>query len=180
MTHTPAEQTHPPDEIEDRSISRRRFMERGILAIFGALAAIFGLPIFRYVLSPVFEIKENLALSTQWAPIAPVSEMEKVEKIPKLFNVPYRIFEGWRYQEVSRPVFAVKQDGELVLFSSYCTHLGCPTFWDSQRGTIACPCHGGLYNNIGQVIGGPPPRNLPRLTYKVEGDLVYLKTPAEG
>ncbi|HZR46019.1 MAG TPA: ubiquinol-cytochrome c reductase iron-sulfur subunit [Candidatus Manganitrophaceae bacterium] len=180
MNHTAAGPTDPPDRVDSRLINRRRFMERGIFALFGGLAAILGLPIVRYVLSPIFGIKEDLALSTQWAPVAPLSEMEKVEDIPKTFHVPYRIFEGWRYRDVSRPVFAVKEGGELVLFSAYCTHLGCPTFWDLPRGTIVCPCHGGLYNNLGQVVGGPPPRDLPRLVYKVENDVVYLKSPAEG
>jgi menaquinol-cytochrome c reductase iron-sulfur subunit len=159
-------------------LDRRRFLERGILAIFAGLGALLGMPIVSYILSPIFKIREDLAASTQWAPIAPLSEFQTVGHLPKVFDVPYRVKEGWRFRETSRPVFVVKKGEEVIVLTAYCTHLGCPTFWSEPQQKIVCPCHGGLYNNLGQVIGGPPPRDLPRLTYKIEDGIVYLKDPA--
>lgn len=153
-------------------------MERAILSIFGALGLLLSPPIISYILSPVFKTRQDLAQSTRWAPVAPLSEMETVGDLPRTFQVPYQVKEGWRVRETARAVFAVRRDGKLVLFSTFCTHLGCPTAWDNAKKMIICPCHGGLYNNFGEVIGGPPPRNLAPLEYKVENGVVYLKDPA--
>lgn len=164
--------------LKEETIDRRRFLERGIFSIFALLGAILGAPIISYILSPLFKIKEDLAASTPWAPVATLSEFEAVGNLPKIFGVPYRVKEGWRFRETSRPVFVVRQNNEMVILTAYCTHLGCPTFWSAQQQKIVCPCHGGLYNNFGQVLGGPPPKDLPRLAYKVEDGIVYLKDPA--
>jgi cytochrome b6-f complex iron-sulfur subunit len=42
--------------------------------------------------------------------------------------------------------------------SAICTHLGC-TLEKSLDG-FECPCHGSCYNNEGEVLSGPAPRNL--------------------
>lgn len=166
------------NQTTEEPIGRRHFMERAILGIFGALGLMLSAPIIGYILSPIFRVREDLAQSTRWAPIASLAEMESIGDLPRMFQVPYFVKEGWRTRETSRPLFAVKKGGKLVLFSSFCTHLGCPTGWDKAKRMIICPCHGGLYNNFGEVIGGPPPRNLAELEYKVENGLVYLKDPA--
>lgn len=166
------------NQKKEEPIERRHFMERAILGIFGALGVMLSPPIVSYILSPIFRIREDLAQSTRWAPVASFEEMESIGDLPRMFQVPYFVKEGWRTRETSRPVFAVKKEGKLALFSSFCTHLGCPTAWDEAKRMIICPCHGGLYNNLGEVIGGPPPRSLAALDYKVENGLVYLKDPA--
>lgn len=163
----------------EEPIDRRRFMERAILSIFGAIGLMLTPPILSYILSPISRVREDLSLSTRWAPIAPLSEMESVGHFPRLFDVRYRVKEGWRIRETSRQIYAVRKGEALVLLSTFCTHLGCPTAWDENKRTIICPCHGGLYNNVGEVIGGPPPRNLAQLEYKVEDGVVYLKDPAQ-
>lgn len=164
---------------EEEPIDRRRFLERGIFSLFALLGIFLATPMITYILSPLFKIEEDLAESTEWAPVAPLSEMEAIGRLPKIFEVPYRVKEGWRFRETSRPVFVVRQNEEMVILTAYCTHLGCPTFWSAPQQKIVCPCHGGLYNNFGQVIGGPPPKDLPRLAYKVENGIVYLKDPAK-
>jgi len=167
-----------PEMKGGATLDRRHFLERGILAIFAALGVILGSPMIPYILSPLFKIKEDLAASTQWAPVGTLSELNAIGNLPKLFEVPYRVKEGWRFRETSRPVFVVRQGEELVILTAFCTHLGCPTFWSAPQQKIGCPCHGGRYNNFGKVLGGPPPRDLPRLAYKIEDGIVYLKDPA--
>jgi ubiquinol-cytochrome c reductase iron-sulfur subunit len=58
---------------------------------------------------------------------------------------------------------------EWFVARAFCTHLGCtPTIIDeaSKPVTIVCPCHGGLYDTLGRVLGGPPPLNLFMIPYK--------------
>ncbi len=47
--------------------------------------------------------------------------------------------------------------------SLVCTHLGCllkPVLNDHSVG-YSCPCHGSTFAPMGEVLGGPAPKNLP-------------------
>jgi Rieske Fe-S protein len=52
--------------------------------------------------------------------------------------------------------------------------------WQEKREEFLCPCHGGLYDVYGSVMGGPPPRDLPRFETRVDKELLYIKNPAKG
>jgi Rieske Fe-S protein len=54
--------------------------------------------------------------------------------------------------------------GELVAYSSICTHLACAVLWRAEAGHLECPCHEGVFDPAtGEVLAGPPPRPLPRV-----------------
>jgi cytochrome b6-f complex iron-sulfur subunit len=42
--------------------------------------------------------------------------------------------------------------------SAVCTHLGC--ILEKSMDGFECPCHGSCYNDKGEVLSGPAPRNL--------------------
>ncbi len=53
----------------------------------------------------------------------------------------------------------VRRDGNrFAAISTVCTHLGC-TVRSSEIG-FDCPCHGSNYDEQGNVVGGPAPRQL--------------------
>ncbi len=65
-------------------------------------------------------------------------------------------------------------DGSLVAYSSICTHLSCAVLWRSDRNELACPCHDGRFDAVsGRVLGGPPPRPLPRIELEERPDGIY-------
>ena len=55
-------------------------------------------------------------------------------------------------------VFIVRQGKTFRCLSAVCTHLGCTVNRTSQG--YHCPCHGSVFNQQGQVLGGPAPREL--------------------
>lgn len=65
------------------------------------------------------------------------------------------------------------QDGVLAL-SLICTHLGCTVQWDEANQEFQCPCHDGKFDQFGDVISGPPPLPLERLSVKVQGDQILV------
>jgi cytochrome b6-f complex iron-sulfur subunit len=69
--------------------------------------------------------------------------------------------------------------GEVRVFSSLCTHLGCHVQWDSVQGNFLCPCHMGRFDGTGQVIAGPPPMPLPSFPVRVAGEDVYVTVPVK-
>ncbi len=56
--------------------------------------------------------------------------------------------------------YVSRSDEGVLAMWQRCTHLGCTVPWRDDEGQFHCPCHGGLYNKKGEVIGGPPPRPL--------------------
>lgn len=71
------------------------------------------------------------------------------------------------------PILVVRESpDEIHAFSAICTHLGCLVHWRKEEKDIYCPCHGGRFDLEGSVIGGPPPRPLPRYSVSiVEGEI---------
>jgi cytochrome b6-f complex iron-sulfur subunit len=70
------------------------------------------------------------------------------------------------------------KEGYFYAVSAVCTHLGCITNWKSERGIIACPCHGSKFTVEGKVIEGPAPRPLPRflMTLDEQGQIIVDKS----
>jgi cytochrome b6-f complex iron-sulfur subunit len=64
-------------------------------------------------------------------------------------------------------------DGGYLAMWWRCTHLGCTVPWVAGEKQFHCPCHGSLYNDKGEVIGGPAPRPLDLFPITlVDGNLV--------
>ena len=67
------------------------------------------------------------------------------------------------------------EDGLLAIYQK-CTHLGCAVPWVEAEGQFHCPCHGSLYNKVGEVIGGPAPRPLDIFPVTLQNGEVYVDT----
>lgn len=52
------------------------------------------------------------------------------------------------------------QNGELFLWDSTCTHLGCELEYNNAERSFDCPCHGCRFNYDGKVIEGPAKEDL--------------------
>ncbi len=71
----------------------------------------------------------------------------------------------------SKPAIVVRTaEGELRAFSAVCTHLDCTVQFKTDTSQIWCACHNGLYDLAGQVVSGPPPRNLEQYVVNVRGE----------
>lgn len=46
--------------------------------------------------------------------------------------------------------------GTLHGMSPVCTHMGCHVGWNTAEKSWDCPCHGGRFDALGQVLNGPP------------------------
>ena len=64
--------------------------------------------------------------------------------------------EGAIVEVEGKKVAAYRDDqGELVLLSPKCKHLGCTVGWNHRAKTWDCPCHGSRYESDGTVKNGP-------------------------
>lgn len=67
--------------------------------------------------------------------------------------------------------------GFVALYQK-CTHLGCrvPECISAER--FECPCHGQIFNRVGEWVAGPAPRGLDRFAVRVRDGVVALDTGA--
>ncbi len=135
-------------------MGRRRFLKL-LLGVFGSTAVLsFLYPIVRFFAPPAGEAKiSSIILSRSEIPIG------------RAKTVVYG----------NTPTIVINHASKgLMAFSRVCTHLGCLVDYNPTTGTLICPCHAGTFDLEGNVISGPPPRPLPKLPLRVEGNTIAV------
>jgi cytochrome b6-f complex iron-sulfur subunit len=172
-------ETRPEISAEDYDVTRRQFLNRGILGVFGIFLAQFGIAALAFmwprlrsggfgskvVAGKVADIEAEL-----FTPDGRVQPL--FLSAAQSYVVPFRAtaagssFDGL-------PVVA----GGLMALWQRCVHLGCrvPTCESSQG--FECPCHGSKYNYHGEYEDGPAPRNLDRFVVTInDADELVIDT----
>jgi cytochrome b6-f complex iron-sulfur subunit len=67
-------------------------------------------------------------------------------------------------------------ENSMLAVYQKCTHLGCAVPWDDRETRFHCPCHGSLFNPVGEVQGGPAPRPMDLFPIEIRGDEVWVDT----
>jgi menaquinol-cytochrome c reductase iron-sulfur subunit len=149
--------------FEGETVSRRRFMNRTVIAAGVITTAAFTLPALGFAIGPVFDQTE-----TSWQDIGPVDRFTDGTYVPVTIMIEPGVGEtGKSLAYIRRHHSSI--DGPLkdrydriVAISSRCVHVGCPVRFVASASSFVCPCHGGVYDFRGLRVGGPPPRPLDR------------------
>lgn len=148
--------------------NRRRFLKIAIAALTFTSGIVLGLPFIRtiYRSAPVnkagWSKVVNLATLPQGTPVS--------------VKFPTRSEDAFIRGSAVRSVWVIKHSGtELSVFSPVCTHLGCYFSWNRNAERFECPCHGSVFSMDGKVLGGPAPRPLDTLPYKVENSTLFVR-----
>jgi len=73
------------------------------------------------------------------------------------------------------PVIIIHTEEGLKAYSAVCTHFACICKWDSIEKHIFCPCHEGYFEPLqGEVISGPPPRPLEKITLSIKNGDIFI------
>jgi Rieske Fe-S protein len=133
----------------------------------GGLSALLGL----------FALRPAAAASRErWVRAAALADLTPNVPVPRVLTVS-RV-DGWYRERARQTVFLVWDGAKQVrALSATCTHLGCQVQWDTKASRFRCPCHGGVYDATGKVVGGPPPRPLATVDARLEGtdDVVLVR-----
>jgi cytochrome b6-f complex iron-sulfur subunit len=82
--------------------------------------------------------------------------------------------------------YVTQHQGALRALYQKCPHLGCQVPFCKSSGRFECPCHGSVYNVIGEYLAGPAPHGMDRFDISIEGGHVKVDTstvvegPARG
>ncbi len=149
----------PAGHYEGESMTRRHVFAVGgqALGVTAGLAVL--LPTVGFALAPLFEEQGD-----DWQVVGPVSEFPSdTYKTVVITVVPGIGESGKTTAYVRRGSEDLEEDENgFVAISTRCAHLGCPVRFVEAAGNFICPCHGGVYDFEGKVIGGPPVRPLDR------------------
>jgi cytochrome b6-f complex iron-sulfur subunit len=176
---TPVEWVPPDPETYD--VTRRQFLNRGVIAVMGLSLAAFGTAVIGFLWpssSGGFGSKLNLGKVTDleadvekgngflykpegrlWVTIYPSTALPKAEQV------------------YTPPVLNSMKAGLAVMYQK-CPHLGCRVPSCNSSQWFECPCHGSQYNQVGEKKGGPAPRGMDRFAMEVAGDQFVVNTGA--
>ncbi|MHB1161584.1 MAG: QcrA and Rieske domain-containing protein [Chloroflexota bacterium] len=148
-------------------VDRRGFFQRAVAAIAAAFAALLGIPLLGFFASALFRRPPE-----DWARVCSLDEIRT--DAPTQFRVIFPRRDGFREYDDVRGVFVIRRGDDILAFTNICTHMGCSVRWLDWRQQILCPCHGGMYDRWGNLVGGPPARSLPLYVSRIEGNDLYV------
>lgn len=164
-----------PGAFEGETVTRRRFMTGSAHTVGAVATAAFVLPAIGFAFGPVFEEYDQ-----PWQVVGKVDEFDPDDYVPRTITLAEGIGDsGKSAVYIRRYNPAIDQEerdeyNEYIAISTACMHLGCPVHFVSAAQRFICPCHGGVYDFVGKVQGGPPVRPLDRFYTRVEGGVVFI------
>jgi len=161
----------PAGHFQGESMNRRRALTVASQAVGGIAGALIVLPAVGFSIAPIFEKPEEI-----WEGVGPRSRFTPDAYKPVVFTLVEGIGEAGKTTAFVRqgsPKYGEKPS-DYVAISTRCAHLGCPVNYVGASQSFVCPCHGGVYDFQGKVIGGPPVRPLDRFQTRVVKDEVQL------
>ncbi len=135
-------------------MKRRSFLQLSLALLGTTTLASLAYPLFRFLVPPKSVDKpKTLSIAKREVPPGEAKEI--------VFN--------------NVPAIVLNRPGKgFIAVSRVCTHLGCLVQYDRENRNLLCPCHAGVYDLEGNVLSGPPPRPLPKLALRVEGDTIVI------
>lgn len=144
----------PPSQTREGVTTRREFLKVLTLTSGALCTATVGLAVAGSLISPA---------------------KHEPKKIAELGRMRAGQSTTFAYPTADDPCLLVHLgNDQYVAYSQKCTHLACPVYWEEKNQRIECPCHEGSFDvKTGQVLGGPPPRPLPKIELDIKDGAIY-------
>ena len=117
------------DSTKSIVINRRSFFGSLLLIGSAGMGAILAVPVFRYILYPLYAKSSKDVFS-------PIGEMKAFSDLSKPILSPLDLkqVDGWREVDSSQTVYVTKDgEGKLAVLSSICPHMGCTVMTRPKR-----------------------------------------------
>jgi Rieske Fe-S protein len=162
--HTPTPRSQDPEDIQ-----KRNFIKGVTAAVLGFLSLALTWPLVSFLI-----------------PSSNGGAGGKFIKVPNFPKIPTGKPTKLSFEDVDVQAFITSNvvydiwvikhaDDKATVYSPLCPHLNCRYNFDGGKDQFACPCHGSIFNEEGKCIGGPSPRPLDTLPYKIEGGELFVQ-----
>jgi len=178
-------------EIAKQRLSRRRFLRRSMLVVFGlstTAAVAASLDMLYPNLAGQFGSAFTVGKKSDF-PAAKPSDYKigqagvfyvqeaKTYLSHLAAGTPLLLSGTALSDQLNSEKFVKDSDGSLwVALYQRCVHLGCTYAFRDDCVSFKCPCHGSHYNVDGEYLDGPAPRSLDRFALSFSGDSVVVDT----
>ncbi len=179
-------------EIAQQRLSRRRFLRRSMLAVWGLsatsavagalymlypnLAGQFGAPIPVGVKTD-FPAASTADAFTKGSAGVFYSQAAKTYVIHMASNFKFLLPGELLAEQLASESIVKDKDGSYwIALYQRCVHLGCTVPFRDDCSSFKCPCHGSHYNVDGEYLDGPAPRSLDRFQIVLSGEDVIVDT----
>ena len=178
-------------EIAHQRLSRRHFLRRSMLAVWGlsATAAVGGA---LYMLYPNLAgqfgssllVGAKSALKAATPPDFRIGQagvfyhQQAKTYMVHLAKDTHFLLSGTNLSDQFASETILKDSDGTYWIALYqrCVHLGCTVPFRNDCISFKCPCHGSHYNTDGEYLDGPAPRSLDRFAFHFEGGNVIVDT----
>ncbi|MGI8631261.1 MAG: ubiquinol-cytochrome c reductase iron-sulfur subunit [Solirubrobacterales bacterium] len=162
-----------PGSYPGETVTRRRLFEGAVQAVGGVAVAGIALPVVGFAAAPVFSQRDE-----KWEAVGAPDLFDKTSYRQVVITLVDDIGEAGKttvyVREAAPDTFPMEKDTKYIAITTRCAHLGCPVRYIEAAGNFICPCHGGVYDFQGKVIGGPPVRPLDRFQTRLRNGQVEI------
>lgn len=178
-------------EIARQRLSRRRFLRRSILGVWGlaTAASVAGAIGMLYPnLAGQFGTPINVGKKKEFPAALPSNfKLDQVGVfhrpnvkiyIVHLANGTQFLLHGHKLEDQLASEYIVKDSDGSYWIALYhrCVHLGCIVPFRDDCNSFKCPCHGSHYNVDGEWLGKPAPRSMDRFALSLIGEDLIIDT----
>ena len=168
-----------PGAFEGETVTRRRFMVVTANGAGAVATAAFVLPALGFAVGSALFDRPPV----RWEAVGKLEDLPIDTYVPKVITITTGIGEVGKTtvyirahdESVDGPIpKGIPGGGQFIAISTRCMHLGCPVRYVQASQRFICPCHGGVYDFQGIVVGGPPVRPLDRFYTRIRAGVVEV------
>ncbi len=178
-------------EIAKERLSRRRFLRRSMLAVWGLsrTAAVAGSLYMLYPnLAGQFGSALNVGKKADFPAVTPDNfklnqagvfyrQSAKTYVVHLAKNTQFLLSGSNLTDQLDAESVVKDADGSYwIALYQRCVHLGCTVPFRDSCVSFKCPCHGSHYNVTGEWLDGPAPKSLDRFLIAFTGEDVTVDT----
>ena len=156
--------TNVPQEMP-----RRKLLGWLVGLINVVVAGVVVVPTAAFLATPLLRRRPKVT----WVPVLKDSELAEGETRAVVYTATLR--DGYMVTRRSTGLYLHRRNHRVLALDPTCPHLGCHVRFDPARKQYLCPCHGGIFDESGGRLSGPPPRGLTPLQVKTEDGRIWVQ-----
>gem|GEM_PF-1200551 len=175
----------PPNITQNQSttdLARRNALQKLSTIAAGTLVALTFAELSTLAprLLPILQNQQTQAITPTQSTTAVQSNTQATQlnnqptgiKLGNLANIPNNSAFYFNDAQGNPDILIRLQNGNVVAFSSTCTHRPCTVSYDTNSGLIQCPCHGAVFDPSqgAAVLQGPAPTPLPTVQLTIDSN----------